>query len=159
MKIEIQEKIAMLAISSLNPISSLILKALSDDSISAEEHSLILLEFETFTRMKEYLREKSNIGLYKTGNIETEANELLRRNKIGVSTWVYVQNRVQNQVQNHVQNHAGNHIRNHVQNHARKHVRNHVQNHVQNYVQNHVQNRVQNHVRNHVQNRVKKIKM
>ena len=47
---------------------------------------LILLEFETFTRMKEYLREKSKMRLEKTGNIETEANELLHRNKIGVAT-------------------------------------------------------------------------
>ena len=49
----------MLAVSSLKPISSLISKALSDDSISDEECSLILLEFETFTRMKEDLRIKS----------------------------------------------------------------------------------------------------
>ena len=50
LKIEKHEKIAMLAISTLNTISSLISKALSDDSISYEEYSLILLEFETFTR-------------------------------------------------------------------------------------------------------------
>ena len=86
LKIEKHEKIAILAVSSLNTISSLILKALSDDSISDEEYSLILLEFETFTRMKEDLREKSKMSLEKTGNIETEANELLRRNKIGVPT-------------------------------------------------------------------------
>ena len=55
LKIEKHEKIAMLAISALNTISSLISKALSDDSISNEEYSLILLEFETFTRMKEDL--------------------------------------------------------------------------------------------------------
>ena len=53
LKIEKHEKIAMLAVSALNTISSLISKALSDDSISDEEYSLILLEFETFTRMKE----------------------------------------------------------------------------------------------------------
>ena len=47
-KIEKHEKIAMLAVSSLNTISSLILKALSDDSISDEEYSIILLEFENF---------------------------------------------------------------------------------------------------------------
>ena len=70
--------------SSLNTISSLISKALSDDSISDEEYSQILLEFEKFTRMKEDLREKSKMSLENTGNIETEANELLRRNKIGV---------------------------------------------------------------------------
>ena len=34
--------------------------------------------------MKEDLREKSKICLEKTGNVETEANELLCRNKIGV---------------------------------------------------------------------------
>ena len=36
--------------------------------------------------MKENLREKSTMSLEKTANIETEANELLRRNKIGVPT-------------------------------------------------------------------------
>ena len=80
------EKIAMLYVSTLNTISSLILKALPDGSISDEEYSLILLEFETFTRMKEDLRLKSKMSLEKTGNIETEANELLRRNKIGIPT-------------------------------------------------------------------------
>ena len=76
----------MLAVSALNTISSLISKALSDDSISDEEYSLILLEFETFTRKKEDLRIKTKTSLKKTGNIETEANELLRRNKICVPT-------------------------------------------------------------------------
>ena len=76
----------MLAVSSLNTICSLISKALSDDFISDEEYSLILFEFETFTRMKEDLREKSKMRLEKTGNIETEANELLRGNKIDVPT-------------------------------------------------------------------------
>ena len=76
----------MLAVSPLNTISSLISKALSDDSISDEEYSLILFEFETFTRMKEDLREKPKSSLEKTGNIETEANELLRGNKIDVLT-------------------------------------------------------------------------
>ena len=71
MKIEKHEKIAMLAVSSLNTFSSLISKALSDDSISDEEYSLILLEFETFTRMKEDLREKSKMNLQETGNLET----------------------------------------------------------------------------------------
>ena len=65
LKIEKHDKIAMLAVSSLNTISSLISKALSDDSISDEEYSLILLEFETFTRMKEDLGEKSKISLEK----------------------------------------------------------------------------------------------
>ena len=92
----------MLAVSSLNTISSLISKA-SDDSISDEEYSLILFEFQTFTRMKEDLREKSKKSLEKTGNIETEANELLRGNKIDVLTWVRVRNRVQNHDQNSVQ--------------------------------------------------------
>ena len=86
MKIEKHENIAMLAISSLNTISSLISKALSDDFVSDEEYSVILFEFETFTRMKEDLREKSKMSLEKTGYIETEANELLRRNNIGVLT-------------------------------------------------------------------------
>ena len=84
--IEKHEKIAMLAVLSLNAISSLISKALSDGSVSDDEYSQILLEFETFTRMKEDLKEKSKLSLEKTGNIETEANELLRRNKIGVPT-------------------------------------------------------------------------
>ena len=56
LKIEKQEKIAMLYVSTLNTISSLISKALSDNSISDEEYSLILLKFEMFTRMKEDLR-------------------------------------------------------------------------------------------------------
>ena len=76
----------MLAVSSLNTISSLISKALSDDSISDEEYSLILFECETFTRMKYDLRDKSKTSLEKTGNIETEANELLRGNEIDVPT-------------------------------------------------------------------------
>ena len=46
----------MLAVWALNTISSLISKVLSDDSISDEEYSLILLEFETFTWKKEELR-------------------------------------------------------------------------------------------------------
>ena len=70
----------MLAVSWLNTISR------SDGSISHEEYSLILLEFEKFTRMKEDLREKSKTSLEKTGIIETEAIELLRGNKIGVPT-------------------------------------------------------------------------
>ena len=86
LKMEKHEKIAMLADSSLTTISSLTSKALSYDSISDEEYSLILLEIETITRMKEDLREKSKMSLDKTGNIETEANELLRRNKIDVPT-------------------------------------------------------------------------
>ena len=44
---EKHEKIAMLVISTRNTLSSLISKALSDDSISDEENSLILFEFET----------------------------------------------------------------------------------------------------------------
>ena len=65
LKIEKHQKIAMFAVSSLNTISSLISKALSDDSISDEEYSLTLLEFETFTRMKEDLREKSKMSFKK----------------------------------------------------------------------------------------------
>ena len=69
--------------SALNTISSLISKALSDDSVSDQEYSLILLEFETFARKKE---EKCKMSLEKNGNIETEANGLLCPNKIGVPT-------------------------------------------------------------------------
>ena len=59
------KNIAMLAVSSLNTISSLISEALSDDTVSDEEYSLILLKFETFTLMKEYLRIKSKTSLAK----------------------------------------------------------------------------------------------
>ena len=79
LKIEKHEKIAMLAVSTLNTISSLISKALYDNSISDEEYSQIVLEFETFTRMKEDLRIKSKTSLEKTGNIETEASVLFNR--------------------------------------------------------------------------------
>ena len=41
LKIEKHEKIAMLAVPQLNPISSLMSKALTDDTISDEEYSLI----------------------------------------------------------------------------------------------------------------------
>ena len=58
LKIEKHEKIVMLAVSTLSNISSLISKALSDGSISDEEYSLILLKFESFTRMKEDLGEQ-----------------------------------------------------------------------------------------------------
>ena len=40
-------------------------KALTDDTISDEEYSLIVLEFETFKRMKEDLRIKSKTSLEK----------------------------------------------------------------------------------------------
>ena len=70
----------MLAVSNLNTISSLISKALTNDSISDEEYSLILLEFETFTRMKEDLRIKFKTSLEKTGIIESEASVLFNRN-------------------------------------------------------------------------------
>ena len=70
----------MLAVSTLNTISSLVSKALTHDSISDEEYSLILLDFETFKRMKEDLRIKSKTSLEKTGNIETEASVLFNRN-------------------------------------------------------------------------------
>ena len=80
LKIETHEKIAMLAVSTLNTISSLISKALSDDSISDEEYSEILLEFETFTLMKEDLRIKSKTSREKTGNIETEISVSFNRN-------------------------------------------------------------------------------
>ena len=74
LKIEQHEKIVMLAISTLNTISSLLSKALSDNSISHKEYSPILLEFETFTRMQEELRIKSKTSLEKSGNIQTEAS-------------------------------------------------------------------------------------
>ena len=66
LKIKKHEKIAVVAVSALNTISSLISKALSDDSISDEEYSLILLEYETFTGMKEDLRIKSKTSFEKT---------------------------------------------------------------------------------------------
>ena len=90
LKIEKHEKIAMLAVSELNSISSLISKALSDDSISDEEYSLILLEFETFTRMKDDLRIKSKTSLGKTGNIQIEASFLFNRNATTILTWTNV---------------------------------------------------------------------
>ena len=65
LKIEKHEGMAVLAVSSLNTISSLISKALSDDSMSDEAYSLILLEFETFTRIKEDLTIKSRTSLEK----------------------------------------------------------------------------------------------
>ena len=80
LKIEKHEKIPMLAVSSLNTISSLMSKALTEDTISDEEYSLILLEFETFTRMKEDLRIKSQTSIEKTCDIETEASVLFNRN-------------------------------------------------------------------------------
>ena len=65
LKIETHEVIAMLAVLMLNTISSLISKALSDNSISDDEYSLILLEFETFRRLKEDLIVKSKTSLEK----------------------------------------------------------------------------------------------
>ena len=76
----------MLAVSLLNTISSLFSKALTDDSISDEEYSLILLEFEKFTRMKEDLRRKSKTSFENTGNIESEASVLFNRNSTTSST-------------------------------------------------------------------------
>ena len=86
LKIEKHDKIAMFAVSALNTISSLISKALSDDAISDEEYSLILLEFETFIRMKEDLRIKFKTSLEKTGIIETEASVLFSRNMTTIAT-------------------------------------------------------------------------
>ena len=62
LKIERHEKIMMLDVSVLNTIRSFIWKALLDDFISDEEYSQILLEFETFTQMKEDLRVKSKMS-------------------------------------------------------------------------------------------------
>ena len=70
----------MLTVSTLNTISSLISKALSDNSISDEEYSLNFFEFETFTRMKEDLTIKCKTSHEKTGNIETEASVIFNRN-------------------------------------------------------------------------------
>ena len=80
LKIEKREKITMFAVFTLNTISSLISKALSDKSITDEEYSLILLEFSKFTRLKEDLRIKSKTSLEKTRNIETEASVLFNKN-------------------------------------------------------------------------------
>ena len=65
LKTEKYDNIAIIAVLSLNTINSLISKALSDYAISDEEYSLISLEFETFTRMKEDLRIKSKTSLEK----------------------------------------------------------------------------------------------
>ena len=73
-------KIAILAVSTLNTISSLISKTLSKNSISDDEYSLILLEFETLTRKKEDLRIKSKMRLEKNSNMETEASFSFNRN-------------------------------------------------------------------------------
>ena len=70
----------MLAVAAFNTISSLISKALSDNSISDEEYSLILQEFETLTRIQ------SKTSLEKTGNIETEASVLFNRNAAAIPT-------------------------------------------------------------------------
>ena len=122
LKIEKHEKIAMLAVSTLHTISSLISKAIYDDSISDEEYSLILLVFETFTRMKEDIRIQSKTSLEKSGNIEIEASVLFNRNSSTTPTWTHVQNHVQNHVQKHVRNHVRNHVQNLVQNHVWNHV-------------------------------------
>ena len=76
----------MLALSVLNTIGSIISKALSDNSISDEKYSLILLEFETLTRMKDDLIINSKTKLEKTGNIETEASVLFNRNTTTIPT-------------------------------------------------------------------------
>ena len=55
LKIEKHEKIAMLAVSSLNAINSLISKALSDDSISDEEYSLIFWSLKRLHEWKNIL--------------------------------------------------------------------------------------------------------
>ena len=63
----------MLAVSTLNTNSSLISKALSDNS-------------ETFTRLKEDLGIKCKTSLEKTSNIETEASVLFNRNASTTAT-------------------------------------------------------------------------
>ena len=47
---------------------------------------LILLEFETFTGMKEDLRIKYKTSLEKTSNIETEASVVFNRNTTTIPT-------------------------------------------------------------------------
>ena len=86
LKVEKHEKIAMLTVSALNTISSLISKALSDNYMSDEEYSLILLEFKTFTRIEEDPRIKSKTSFKKTGNIETEVSVLFNRNTTTILT-------------------------------------------------------------------------
>ena len=81
----------MLAALSPSTISSLISKAITDDSITDEEYSLIWLVSETFTQMKEDLRIKSKTSLEKTSNVETEASVLFNRNT-STTTWTHVQN-------------------------------------------------------------------
>ena len=106
LKIEKHANIAMLAVSTLNTISSLISKA-SDNSISDEEYSLILLKFETFTRMKEDIRIKSKTSFEKTGDIETEASvyliEIRQLHRLELMFKTMFKNRVRNRVQIPVQ--------------------------------------------------------
>ena len=80
LKIEKHGNIPILAVLALDTISGLISKALADDSISDEEYSLILLEFETVTRMKEVLTINSGTSLEKISNIQTEASVLFNQN-------------------------------------------------------------------------------
>ena len=60
LKMETHEKIAMLAVSTLNTISSLMSKALSDDFISDEEYSLILLKFDV--HQNERIKSKTSLN-------------------------------------------------------------------------------------------------
>ena len=113
LKIEKQENIAILAVSSLSTISSLISKALSVHSISDEEYSLLLLESKRFTRRKEELRIKSRRSLDKTGNIETEPSVLFNRKKKTIPSQTHAQIRVHNHVQNYVQICVQNCVKNH----------------------------------------------
>ena len=117
LKIENNEKIAILPVSALNAISCLISKALSDDSNSEEGYSLILLEFETFTRMKEDRRIKPKTSLEKLVILKLKLMicfveiRLVFRFEFMFKTMFRIMlkpysNDVQNQVQNHVQNHV-----------------------------------------------------
>ena len=75
----------MLAVSSLNTLSVVSFqKHYQMAPFQMKNYSQILLEFETFKRIKEDLREKSKMSLEKTDNMKTQANALLRRNNIGV---------------------------------------------------------------------------
>ena len=55
----------MFVFSAHSTINGLFSKALSDDSVSDEKYSLILLEFEILIRMKEDMRAKSKMSLEK----------------------------------------------------------------------------------------------
>jgi len=67
-KAEQHEKMKFLAEAKLSSITDLILKALTDNTISEEEYSLILAELDKFRKMKENLRKTC-----KTSKIKQQA--------------------------------------------------------------------------------------